>query len=46
MSRPHRAATPLPWRDCYPSMAMAGGTQPEHLAKALASVPEWVKTKL
>ncbi len=29
-----------------PDMAMAGGTQPEHLAAALASVPAWVKTKL
>ncbi|MDO8464175.1 MAG: hypothetical protein Q7S46_02840 [Gallionella sp.] len=25
-----------------PDMAMAGGTQPEHLAAALASVAEWV----
>ncbi len=29
-----------------PDMAQAGGTQPEHLAKALASVPDWVKVKL
>ena len=29
-----------------PDMAQAGGTQPEHLAKALASVPDWVKLKL
>ncbi len=29
-----------------PDMAMAGGTQPEHLATALASVPTWVKAKL
>ncbi len=29
-----------------PDMAMAGGTQPEHLAVALASVPNWVKEKL
>jgi alanyl-tRNA synthetase len=29
-----------------PDMAMAGGTQPEHLAVALASVPNWVKAKL
>ncbi len=29
-----------------PDMAQAGGTQPEHLAKALSSVPEWVKAKL
>jgi alanyl-tRNA synthetase len=29
-----------------PDMAMAGGTQPEHLAAALASVPVWVKAKL
>jgi alanyl-tRNA synthetase len=29
-----------------PDMAMAGGTQPEHLAAALASVPDWVKAKL
>ena len=27
-------------------MAQAGGTQPEHLVAALASVPGWVKTKL
>jgi alanyl-tRNA synthetase len=29
-----------------PDMAQAGGTQPEHLAAALASVPNWVKDKL
>jgi len=29
-----------------PDMAMAGGTQPEHQAAALASVPGWVKAKL
>ncbi|BBI99163.1 alanine--tRNA ligase [Ferrigenium kumadai] len=29
-----------------PDMAMAGGTQPEHLDAALASVPAWVKQKL
>jgi alanyl-tRNA synthetase len=29
-----------------PDMAMAGGSQPEHLASALASVPTWVNTKL
>jgi alanyl-tRNA synthetase len=29
-----------------PDMAMAGGTQPEHLAAALASVSNWVKAKL
>ena len=29
-----------------PDMAMAGGTQPEHLAAALASVLGWVKGKL
>ena len=29
-----------------PDMAMAGGTQPEHLAAALASVTDWVKGKL
>jgi alanyl-tRNA synthetase len=28
-----------------PDMAMAGGTQPEHLASALSSVPTWVKAK-
>ncbi len=28
-----------------PDMAMAGGTQPEHLAVALASVPAWVKAR-
>jgi alanyl-tRNA synthetase len=29
-----------------PDMAMAGGTQPEHLAAALATVPTWVQAKL
>ncbi len=29
-----------------PDMAQAGGTQPEHLAAALASVNAWVKAKL
>jgi alanyl-tRNA synthetase len=29
-----------------PDMAQAGGTQPEHLAKALESVPDWVMNKL
>jgi alanyl-tRNA synthetase len=29
-----------------PDMAMAGGTQPEHLATALASVPTWIEAKL
>ncbi len=29
-----------------PDMAMAGGTQPEHLAAALASVASWVKERL
>jgi len=29
-----------------PDMAQAGGTQPENLAQALASVPDWVKAKL
>jgi len=29
-----------------PDMAMAGGTQPEHLASALDSVPAWVKAKM
>ena len=29
-----------------PDMAMAGGTQPEHLAAALASVSNWVRAKL
>ncbi|MGB8516732.1 MAG: DHHA1 domain-containing protein, partial [Gallionella sp.] len=28
-----------------PDMAMAGGTQPENLAVALASVPAWIATK-
>lgn len=28
-----------------PDMAMAGGTQPENLAKALAAVVDWVKAK-
>ncbi len=29
-----------------PDMAQAGGTQPEHLAKALASVADWARAKL
>jgi alanyl-tRNA synthetase len=29
-----------------PDMAQAGGTQPENLATALASVPDWVKARL
>ena len=29
-----------------PDMAMAGGTQPEHLAKALAAIPGWVQVRL
>ena len=29
-----------------PDMAMAGGTQPEQLAKALASVPAWISERL
>ncbi len=29
-----------------PDMAMAGGTQPEHIVAALASVPAWVQAKL
>jgi len=29
-----------------PDMAQAGGTQPENLAAALASVPAWVEGKL
>jgi len=29
-----------------PDMAQAGGTQPEHLAKALSGVADWVKDKL
>jgi alanyl-tRNA synthetase len=29
-----------------PDMAQAGGTQPEHLKSALASVEEWLKAKL
>ncbi len=29
-----------------PDMAQAGGTQPQHLAGALASVPAWVQAKL
>ncbi|HSM98502.1 MAG TPA: alanine--tRNA ligase, partial [Gallionella sp.] len=29
-----------------PDMAMAGGTQPEHLAPALNSVPAWIQAKL
>ncbi len=28
-----------------PDMAMAGGTQPEHLVAALASVPAWVQAQ-
>ncbi|MDD5299982.1 MAG: alanine--tRNA ligase [Gallionella sp.] len=29
-----------------PDMAMAGGTQPEHLSAALGSVADWVKTRI
>ena len=29
-----------------PDMAMAGGTQPEHLDNALASVSDWIKTRI
>ena len=29
-----------------PDMAMAGGTQPEHLAAALASVPGWIMNRI
>jgi len=29
-----------------PDMAMAGGNQPEHLGKALASVPAWISGRL
>jgi alanyl-tRNA synthetase len=29
-----------------PEMAQAGGTQPEHLDKALSGVTDWVKAKL
>ena len=29
-----------------PDMAQAGGTQPEHLAEALASVADWVAARL
>jgi hypothetical protein len=48
MVRPGVLAAPAPglrppWRDCYPSMAQAGGTQPAHLEAALASVSNWVK---
>ena len=35
----------LPLRDRYPSMAMAGGTQPENLPAALAEVTGWVKAR-
>ena len=28
-----------------PDMAMAGGTQPEHLAQALSGVPAWIKAR-
>jgi alanyl-tRNA synthetase len=29
-----------------PDMAMAGGTQPEHLAQALSDVPGWIKNRI
>jgi alanyl-tRNA synthetase len=29
-----------------PDMAMAGGTQPEHLTQALASVADWAKERI
>ncbi len=29
-----------------PDMAMAGGTQPEHLAQALTDVPGWIKNRI
>lgn len=51
MVSPGVLVAPAPWlrppcRDRYPSIAMAGGTQPEHLAAALASVTAWVQAKL
>ncbi|MDO8464174.1 MAG: hypothetical protein Q7S46_02835 [Gallionella sp.] len=52
MVSPALLAVPAPKRlrrhrvAAAPDMAMAGGTQPEHLAAALASVPNWVKAKL
>ena len=29
-----------------PDMAMAGGSQPEHIANALAACSDWLKTNL
>ncbi|MDO8813085.1 MAG: hypothetical protein Q7J38_13800 [Gallionella sp.] len=52
MVSPALLAAPAPKRlrrhrvTAAPDMAMAGGTQPENLAGALASVAAWVKAKL
>jgi len=52
MVSPALLAVPAPERlrrhrvTAAPDMAMAGGTQPENLDNALASVAEWVKGKL
>ncbi len=46
MSCPHQSGFASTVADRSPSMAQAGGTQPEHLGAALASVPNWVKAKL
>ncbi len=51
MSCPALQAAPAPERlrrhrvAAAPDMAMAGGTQPEHLTQALAEVPAWVEAR-
>ncbi|MBI5437588.1 MAG: hypothetical protein HY936_01305 [Nitrosomonadales bacterium] len=51
VASPALLAAPAPKRlrrhrvTAAPDMAMAGGTQPEKLAGALASVADWVKTR-
>jgi len=52
MVSPALQAAPAPERlrrhrvAAAPDMVMAGGTQPENLGAALASVPDWVKVRL
>jgi len=52
MVSPALQAAPAPERlrrhrvTAAPDMAMAGGTQPEHLAAALGSVTDWIKARL
>jgi hypothetical protein len=51
MVSPALQAAPAPERlrrhrvAAAPEIAMAGGTQPEHLAAALASVSDWVRSR-